>query len=909
MAEIEFPTELIRRFRDGRVTLFVGAGCCRSAGLPDWEGLLRGIERRLNEEHHLSPGDLGTLRTWFKRVDDYPRIAELFKQRAPHRYKELMQETFDPGMRSPAFIPPQYFYLFRQLPITRVLTTNFDKLLEDALGLKWGSLTWQEEDELPRYLRDPKLGLIFHVHGRADRSGTLVHAHTEYQLFMGPAGLQTREFLTRVFETDTVLAIGYRLGDPVIRWLHDQLRSSWGIDPNWFSLVPEPTEEDRARELEERALNLLGYRLDSTLPSNAAHAAGLSDWFLQLDSELGISPKLPEAVLISAPEPERGIVQVNAAFLDRQPAATTELARGYYRGEPARWNLVREGLTALRKASDEALSYLKSEGLRAILLTGAGGEGKSTILLQIGLALLAEGWAVFHMTEPTSNPSEILRGHLGPLVLLIDRADEFRSVAKLLREADRRASPTALAFAARPHEWQEAQKNLGDEARFLKTIRVGKIGSKEAQDIAKHLIETETVVGGDPQILADRLLRDTNGFLLAAMLTATRGESLSRILADVVKNIAEWPEGDELLVAIACVVALEARKDSRGNPYWCSLRLFTEAIGISKEKVRRICNRLVGEVSLHLRGGYRIETRHPVIAEALFLILFRSEAPLVDELEICELLLRAAGTLSREYVNPGERKLLSVIPLLYANESDTERSRYLFRIATESDSRQSPTWQAWALLERDERNVGSVELPHTARWLFKKATEADPKHAPAWQAWALLERDERNVGSVELPHTARWLFKKATEADPKHAPSWQAWALLERDERNVGSVELPHTARWLFKKATEADPRDAPSWQAWADSERRAGSFGEAKRILAIGLQINPGSTELLALKEVLAHGSAIPSAQEIERMIEVCDLDNAVLALKEALFANPTDQQLLDLHRRWKEAYQGGLF
>ncbi|HSS78430.1 MAG TPA: SIR2 family protein, partial [Thermoanaerobaculia bacterium] len=762
----------------------------------------------------LSSGDLGSLRAWFKRVDDFPRIAELFKLRSPQRYRDLMQEIFDPGTRSPLFKPPKYFHLFRQLPITRFLTTNFDKLLEDALGLRWGSLTWQDQDELPRYLRDPQLGFILHVHGKADRFGTLVHAQSEYQDLGGPNGLQAREFLNRIFEMDTVLAIGYRLGDPVIRWLHDQLRSDWGIDPNWFSLLPTPAEKERTREREERSLSLLGYPIDPSLPPDAAHEEGILEWFRQLARELMISTEVPQMALSPTDELEPGCLRIDSAFLDRQPPATPELARAYYRGEPVRWSLVRAGLTSQRQATRETLTYLKSEGLRAVLLMGAGGEGKSTILLQIGLTLLDEGWAVFHMTEPNSDPFEIFRRHRGPMAFLIDRADEFRHVTKLLREADRRGAPTALVFAARPHEWQEAHKDLGDSARLLKVIRVGRLGAEEAQEIAIHLLETGAVEGGNVETLVERLLSDSNGFLLAAMLTATRGESLSRILSDVVSKIAAWPGGDDLLVSIASVVALEARQDNRGRPYWCSLRLFTEALGISKTQVRRICGRLVGEVSLHLRSGYRVETRHPVIAETLFPILFRSEAPLVDELEIHERLLRAAATLSHEYVNPAERKLLSVLPLSYSKEDDFEQARHLFRVAAETDPRQVPTWQAWARLEVRAENVGATDQPHTARWLFKKATEADPKNAPSWQAWALLERDEENVGATDQPHTARWLFKKATEADPKHAPSWQAWALLERDEKNVGATDQPHTARWLFKKATEADPKNAPSWQA-----------------------------------------------------------------------------------------------
>ncbi|MBF0401446.1 MAG: hypothetical protein HQL90_11830 [Magnetococcales bacterium] len=62
-----------------------------------------------------------------------------------------------------------------------------------------------------------------------------------------------------------------------------------------------------------------------------------------------------------------------------------------------------------------------------------------------------------------------------------------------------------------------------------------------------------------------------------------------------------------------------------------------------------------------------------------------------------------------------------------------------------------------------QRNLGSVEEAYSARWLFKRATDADSRHAPSWQAWAVMEKEAGNRGSVEEAYSARWLFKRATD--------------------------------------------------------------------------------------------------------------------------------------------------
>jgi tetratricopeptide (TPR) repeat protein len=66
--------------------------------------------------------------------------------------------------------------------------------------------------------------------------------------------------------------------------------------------------------------------------------------------------------------------------------------------------------------------------------------------------------------------------------------------------------------------------------------------------------------------------------------------------------------------------------------------------------------------------------------------------------------------------------------------------------------------------------------------LFKRAVEADPFNAPSWQAYALFEKEQRQYDE------ARRLFKRAVEADPSHAPSWQAYALFEKEQRNFAEA-------------------------------------------------------------------------------------------------------------------------
>lgn len=293
MDDIDLPAGLLEDFKHTRVVLFVGAGCSKNAGLPDWAGLLRRICDVYEKEGLLDEADLESIERWWHEADGFPQIAELFKKKAPEPYRRIMQSIFDPDPYGPQLRTPKYFHWFQRLPLTRILTTNFDLLLEQTLGPCWSHLSWNERQDIPRYLRDPR-PLIFHVHGRADRYTSLVHTEDEYRLHRGPDGSVARKFLRHLFETHTILALGYRLGDPVIRWLYDQLLKDWGVPPSWYALTPDPAPGERRREREQRQLRLVSYPLAGDLDADQSHEESLNQWFGHLCRELDIT--LPDQV-------------------------------------------------------------------------------------------------------------------------------------------------------------------------------------------------------------------------------------------------------------------------------------------------------------------------------------------------------------------------------------------------------------------------------------------------------------------------------------------------------------------------------------------------------------------------------------------------------------------------------------
>ncbi len=290
MTDIDLPADLVEAFLDGHAALLIGAGCSRSGGLPDWPGLLSEIQDEFEAKGIIGKADRDCIEGWWNSTDNFPRIAQLFQERDREIYYNTMRDILDPSPA--AHTPPQYFRNLPRLGSKRILTTNFDLMLEAALP-NWKSIAWANEEEIPYYLKSRDF-LIFHIHGRIDFYNTLIHTIREYEILNGPRGHVARNFLRSIFDTHTILTVGYRLGDPFVHWLYNQSMNDWGVAPEWYSLTTDVSREARCREWETRKLHLLSYPYSpqGKDDESRAHEEGLSVWFQCLANKLeGVSER------------------------------------------------------------------------------------------------------------------------------------------------------------------------------------------------------------------------------------------------------------------------------------------------------------------------------------------------------------------------------------------------------------------------------------------------------------------------------------------------------------------------------------------------------------------------------------------------------------------------------------------
>jgi hypothetical protein len=208
-------TDLIDLINGGSAWAFVGSGASADAGCPTWKGLVeRTVESFDSEMQSKIKNDelyeLGFNNNNF--AECFSRIESLAGRRSLERAViRIVKETKAPG---------RITKLLADLPFAGYTTTNYDHLLEAALGTERGwSSVGNLNDEL-RKLAGDVTRVVWHIHGSVELRGSshLVLTEKDYDdiyLEDTPTIQQLRGLLTQ----HRIVFIGFSFADQEVNRL------------------------------------------------------------------------------------------------------------------------------------------------------------------------------------------------------------------------------------------------------------------------------------------------------------------------------------------------------------------------------------------------------------------------------------------------------------------------------------------------------------------------------------------------------------------------------------------------------------------------------------------------------------------------------------------------------------------
>jgi energy-coupling factor transporter ATP-binding protein EcfA2 len=392
----EISPALIESFVEGRLLLFAGAGISLGSGLPT------GRDLAFQMQNELFKSKFDALRP----SPESPLALELAAQRyqvafGRQRLNEFLLKIFQKDGLAPNEGHKSAARLFR-----RILTTNFDSLLEDAV---------KEQVRHPIVvIRDlhlpntsiPDRTIIYKLHGDISTPDRIVITQRDYTRVPLTPGIESE--LKSLLLTQGLIFVGYSLGDPDFLRELDFCRSLLGqAMPKSYAVIPG-AEKDRlfVKQCDEDNIDLLS---DTAV-----------DFFHDLEETVknrAVTPPEPltSPTSVAIPEGERryretvceefkwidfkGIpvlggylrVQIDQLFVSLSVAPYKVISRQ----SRDRVNRLREEFFRHGQEAANIWEVLKQK--KKVVLLGDPGSGKSTLLRYIG----------YHLSIPTPVPGKV----------------------------------------------------------------------------------------------------------------------------------------------------------------------------------------------------------------------------------------------------------------------------------------------------------------------------------------------------------------------------------------------------------------------------------------------------------------------------------------------------------------------
>lgn len=242
---------LAEELRDGKLIIFVGAGVSMNSKLPSWNELIRDYAEKLGmikENEQRSFNGEETLEIPEIYYDKFGKI----------KYYEILEKRFNAREYSPNSIHKT----LKKMNLNYIITTNYDKLIEDEFENKKIYDIITKDNELP-YSKTNKA--IIKMHGDL-KNRNIVLKKSDYDNYEKNFPLIST-FIKGLFTSNTILFIGYSLNDvnvkDIINWiseiLEDDFRKVYLVDFQENNILLE--EKYKKNELVNRiSLDIINNR-------------------------------------------------------------------------------------------------------------------------------------------------------------------------------------------------------------------------------------------------------------------------------------------------------------------------------------------------------------------------------------------------------------------------------------------------------------------------------------------------------------------------------------------------------------------------------------------------------------------------------------------------------------------------
>ncbi|MBP3569680.1 MAG: hypothetical protein J6K04_11010 [Lachnospiraceae bacterium] len=526
----------------------------------------------------------------------------------------------------------------------------------------------------------------------------------------------------------------------------------------------------------------------------------------------------------------------------------------YLQGEQCSWPLVfapSQYAPVKRDVINELIDEIENE-IGAIVLTGAGGEGKTTILMQLCAELYNAGKSVFYHapTHKYDIPDNVIDG-----IFLVDNPANTKEFKSFLTRATKEG--LTVVIASRSNEWATLRETLFDDTRrSVKEIEIPKISSTESKAFAQYIKTYIQWIQRSTVELEKLFLKESYGFLYASMLMAIyNADSLEKIAGEIIDRVSKFENGEATLRILAAIVFAEQAGTGIGTRTY---RLLCRHFSVDDRDVKSYLRK---EVVLN---GTVYQTRHEAISQLFYKYLFKdgdwwnylTEEDREDVIiAVLDVYLREVEKSTKDY-KPTEFRVIETSGILaqafkVIDYEETQNfiiqrllescqqhghviidrfyhhlDNYTVKgdLAMKCFERKLPLWRVYSHWLR--------YLSYDEKWFdilndYIKTLCLD-MNAPVdlWNLWIdIYEENLRN--NSESVNKIREIYKLGLNTFANNAHWWISWASFEERHGNLGDIKAEYSARWLLREGCNCVQDNPHLWIKWAELETECENLGD----------------------------------------------------------------------------------
>ena len=526
----------------------------------------------------------------------------------------------------------------------------------------------------------------------------------------------------------------------------------------------------------------------------------------------------------------------------------------YLQGEPCSWPLIfasSQYAPVKRDVVDELKSAIENK-IGAIVLTGAGGEGKTTILMQLCAELYYAGKTVLYHapTHKYDIPDNITDG-----IFLVDNPANTAEFKGFLTRATKEG--LTVVIASRSNEWATLKETLFDDTRrSVREIELPNISSSESKVFAQYIKAHIHWIKRSTLELERLFFKDSYGFLYASMLMAIHNaDSLEKIAEEIIERISKFENGEKTLKILAAIVFAEQSGAGIGTRTYRSL---CRHFSVDERDVKYYLRK---EVVLN---GTVYQTRHEAISQLFYKYLFKdgdwwtylNEEECEDVIiSVLDVFLGEIAKSVKDYKPTDPRVIetsglftqaltiidyeetqefiiqrlfeicqqhgLAIIDRFYHHTANNPLKNV---IARECYDRKLPMWEVYRhwinslLLDLDNIDSALELLSHICLEMEASVN--------LWLLWADTQEKASDCQNGNCRESVQNIYVSGMKKFADNPHLWIDWAAFEIRSGNIGDPLSPYSARWILREGCKQIPTDQHLWMKLAEIEESVGNIG-----------------------------------------------------------------------------------